>query len=83
MRALRLGQHLEPEARQQPVEDLAVQGVDVDPTVLAAAARAGLRTAYVPRPLEYGPDGRGEAVGDLRFDLVATDFVDLAAQLAA
>jgi len=57
--------------------------VAAHPSDLAAAARAGLRTAYVPRPLEYGPDGRGEAVGDLRFDLVATDFVDLAAQLAA
>jgi len=57
--------------------------VAAHPSDLAAAARAGLRTAYVPRPLEYGPDGRGEAVGDLRFDLVATDFVDLAVQLAA
>jgi 2-haloacid dehalogenase len=57
--------------------------VAAHPSDLAGAARAGLRTAYVPRPLEYGPGGQREPVGDLRFDLVATDFVDLAAQLAA
>ena len=57
--------------------------VAAHPSDLTAAARAGLRTAYVPRPLEYGPGGQGDPVGDRSFDLLAADFVDLAAQLAA
>jgi 2-haloacid dehalogenase len=57
--------------------------VAAHPSDLATAQRAGLRTAYVPRPLEYGPGGGGEPVGDLNFDVVATDFVDLAARLGA
>jgi len=48
---------------------------------LAAARRAGLRTGFVPRPAEHGP---GQAT-DLRaaqdWDVVAADFVDLAARL--
>lgn len=49
---------------------------------LRAAARCGLRTAYVDRPLEFGPDRRGDvpAPGE-RFDLHATGFDDLARQL--
>lgn len=50
---------------------------------LRAAAAVGLRTAYVHRPLEWGGGGavpHREAPGD-RFDVVAEDFVDLAARL--
>jgi 2-haloacid dehalogenase len=49
---------------------------------LRAAAGQGLRTAYVHRPLEWGAPGAGgeEEPGD-RFDVVAADFVDLAARL--
>ncbi|MEO9068259.1 MAG: haloacid dehalogenase type II [Caldimonas sp.] len=57
--------------------------VAAHPGDLAAAQRAGLRTAYVPRPLEHGHDGAQEPVGDLRFDWTASGFVDLAAQLGA
>ncbi|MEP6739685.1 MAG: haloacid dehalogenase type II [Caldimonas sp.] len=57
--------------------------VAAHPSDLEAAQRAGLRTAYVPRPLEYGPHGHGEAVGGRRFDLVAADFSALATQLGA
>jgi 2-haloacid dehalogenase len=58
--------------------------VAAHPSDLAAAARAGLRTAYVPRPLEYGP-GRGlrEAPGDQTLDVVAADFGVLADRLGA
>jgi 2-haloacid dehalogenase len=52
---------------------------------LRAAAEEGLRTAFVHRPLEWGagsPAGDGKAPGD-RFDVVAEDFVDLAARLEA
>ena len=49
---------------------------------LRAAAACGLRTAYVDRPLEFGPDRRGDVPRpDDRFDVVATGFDDLAARL--
>ena len=50
---------------------------------LRGAQAAGLRTAYVPRPLESGPGGRPVDPPDPSFDLVAEDFVDLAARLGA
>ena len=85
-----LFQHYKPDpevyqgaARLLGVERQQVLMVAAHPGDLAAAARAGLRTAYVPRPLEHGPSGRMEPVGDLRFDRVATDFIDLADQLGA
>ena len=57
--------------------------VAAHPGDLAAAQRAGLRTAYVPRLLEHGPDGAQEPVGELRFDWTASDFPALATQLGA
>jgi 2-haloacid dehalogenase len=51
---------------------------------LVAAKAEGLRTGYVPRPLEFGPGRSPEppsAAGG--FDLVARDFLDLADQLGA
>lgn len=48
---------------------------------LRAAAALGFRTAFIPRPLEYGPDNKRDLTPDPVFDLVADDFVDLAAQL--
>lgn len=55
--------------------------VAAHPFDLVAAKKAGLKTAYIPRPDEYGPGGRMEPVGDAVFDIVATDLVDLATQL--
>jgi len=52
--------------------------VAAHPFDLVAAQKAGLKTAYIPRPDEYGPGGRMEPVGDAVFDIVATDLVDLA-----
>ena len=57
--------------------------VAAHPSDLDAAARAGLMTAYVPRPLEHGPAGAGEPAGEPRFDLVAADFGDLADRLCS
>jgi 2-haloacid dehalogenase len=57
--------------------------VAAHPGDLAGAQRAGLRTAYVPRPLEHGPDGPMEPVGERVFDITAVDFLDLARQLGA
>jgi len=57
--------------------------VAAHPGDLRAAQRAGLRTAYVPRPLERGEGGTLEPVGDAVFDFTAADFNALAAQLGA
>ena len=48
---------------------------------LRAAGALGFKTAYVPRPLEYGPDREIDTTPDPAFDVNATDFLDLAAQL--
>lgn len=50
---------------------------------LRGAQRAGLRAAYVPRPLEHDPDHPSADPPDPSFDCVATDFLDLADQLGA
>jgi 2-haloacid dehalogenase len=50
---------------------------------LAGARRAGLKTAYVHRPLEYGPNNVREPETDPSADVNATDFVDLATKLGA
>ncbi len=47
---------------------------------LRAAARAGLRTAFVPRPKER-PNRQIDLAYDNSFDVNARDFLDLAAQL--
>ena len=60
-----------------------VMMVAAHPGDLRAAARTGLRTAYVVRPLEQGP-GRivsNNTTGE--FDYTANDFLDLARQLGA
>jgi 2-haloacid dehalogenase len=48
---------------------------------LRAARGVGLETAFVPRPLEFGPAGKPDLNPDPSFDVVAADFNDLAAQL--
>jgi 2-haloacid dehalogenase len=48
---------------------------------LIAAQEFGLRTAFVARPLEFGPSGKVDVTPDKRFDINALDFNDLARQL--
>ena len=48
---------------------------------LRAAAAQGLKTAFVPRPLEFGPDRQPDPTPEPSFDVVAVDFRDLAAQM--
>jgi 2-haloacid dehalogenase len=48
---------------------------------LRAAMTCGLRTAFVRRPLEYGPNVRMDIAADRAFDCNADDFLDLARQL--
>ena len=50
---------------------------------LQAARACGLRTAYVHRPLEFGPDTPPRAARPEGFDVVAGDVLDLARQLGA
>jgi 2-haloacid dehalogenase len=48
---------------------------------LQAARSAGLRTAYVHRPLEHGPDRDSQVPLSAGFDLYAADFDELASKL--
>lgn len=57
--------------------------VAAHPYDLLAAQTQGFKTAYVPRPLEYGPIRNPEATSTTSFDVVATDMIDLAHQLGA
>ncbi len=50
---------------------------------LLAAQRVGLRSAFVPRPMEFGPDNRPDTTPEPSFDVVASDFVDLADRMGA
>ena len=69
------------------LEPAQVMMVAAHPSDLRGAQTAGLRTAFVARPHEHGPNPGGEPPTDARpgdrFDIVATDFVDLARQLSA
>jgi len=58
-----------------------VMMVAAHPGDLQAAKDAGFRTAFVSRPLEYGPDRQGDTVSKADADLVASDFFELAGKL--
>jgi len=62
----------------QPSEVLMVAAHKDD---LQAAKRCGLRTAFVRRPLERGPDVKTDLSSDRSFDFNADDFNDLASKL--
>ena len=48
---------------------------------LRAAKEVGLKTAFVPRPLEFGPGGKAELKAAAPVDLSVKDFNELAGQL--
>jgi len=48
---------------------------------LRAAQHHGLRTAFVPRPTEHGPNQTTDLRAEGEWTIVAADFLDLAAQL--
>jgi 2-haloacid dehalogenase len=64
----------------QPEE---VMMVAAHPYDLQAAAREGLKTAYVPRPLEHGSHGKPHSTEGMSFDVSAADFLELAERLNA
>jgi 2-haloacid dehalogenase len=49
---------------------------------LAAARKCGLRTAFIPRPAEHGPNQTADLRPDQEWDVVAADFGALAEKLA-
>jgi len=49
---------------------------------LVAARRAGLRTGFVPRPTEHGPSQTIDLTAQSDWDIIATDFDDLAKKVA-
>ena len=48
---------------------------------LHAAKAFGMKTAFVARPLEFGPEGKPDIAPDPAFDINARDFLDLADRL--
>jgi 2-haloacid dehalogenase len=48
---------------------------------LAAARAQGMATAFIPRPLEYGPGQTTDLEAESDWDVVAADLEDLAARL--
>ncbi len=50
---------------------------------LRAAQALGLRTAFIPRPTEYGPGQTKDLRPDGKWDVVAADMQDFATQMGA
>jgi len=66
--------------RLEPADVMMVAAHSQD---LRAARSVGLRTAFVARPLEFGPSGKPDLEADASVDFSAVDFRDLASQLGA
>ena len=66
--------HPSPKARQ-------IDAAAVNALVASMVGMLVTLSAFVPRPLEYGPRGKPDLVADSAIDLPAKDFNDLAAQL--
>ncbi len=62
--------------RQEEVMMVAAHNDD-----LAAAQAEGLRTAFIPRPVEHGPNQSRDLTPEGDWDMLAADFEDLAARL--
>ncbi|MGH7358035.1 MAG: haloacid dehalogenase type II [Candidatus Rokuibacteriota bacterium] len=62
----------------RPAEVMMVAAHNYD---LAAARACGFRTAFVPRPAEHGPGQTSDLRPEADWDVVATDFLDLADRL--
>ena len=65
------------------LEPAAVMMVAAHNYDLHAARACGLRTAFVPRPAEYGPGQTTDLAPDGDWDVVAADFHELAHRLGA
>jgi 2-haloacid dehalogenase len=49
---------------------------------LKAAKEVGLQTAYIPRPLEIGPETKVDRSPESYIDVVANDLIDLSRKIA-
>jgi 2-haloacid dehalogenase len=77
-----------PEAYLRTLDILAMQPQDVCMVAahngdLAAARSCGLRTAFIPRPGEHGPDQTTDLHPEQDWDVVARDFGELADRFGA
>ena len=76
-----LARHYKPD---REVYEMAAHLLDLEPpSILMVAAHphdlegaraVGFRTAFIPRPLEWGPEGQADAAQDGDFDIIAQDF---------
>jgi 2-haloacid dehalogenase len=48
---------------------------------VTAAKEIGFKTAYINRPLEFGPDKPNDATDHMSYDIIADDIIDLAVKL--
>ena len=85
-----LVRHYKPdrEVYQSAADFLGLQPADVMMVAahlgdLRAAKGVGLKTAFVTRPLEYGPNGKPDRSPDASIDVSAKDFNELASQIGA
>jgi 2-haloacid dehalogenase len=72
-------------ARLLGLEPAQVMMVAAHPGDLEAARKVGFKTAFVHRPLEFGPDKNGITASEAgaAADVVASDFLDLAMKLGS
>jgi 2-haloacid dehalogenase len=84
-----LVRHYKPdrEVYQSAADFLALQPAEVMMVAahlgdLRAAKGVGLKTAFVTRPLEYGPNGKPDLSPDASVDVTAKDFNDLSEKLS-
>ncbi len=78
----------DPESYQTAVDLLGLRPDQVMMTAahqgdLLASQKVGPKTGFVPRPMEHGRDRTPDPTPDPSFNVVATDFVDLAAKMRA
>lgn len=83
-----LARHYKPDAEAY-LKAIELLGCDPSEVMMVAAhqgdlrhaAQVGMKTAFVLRPLERGPDGKKDLTPDPDFDIMARDFHDLADKL--
>jgi 2-haloacid dehalogenase len=60
---------------------ITLQGLQSSEVMMVAAQALGMQAAFVPRPQEHGPHHLPDLIPDPTFEVVATDFMNLALQL--
>ena len=60
---------------------ITLHGLQSSEVMMVGAQAQGMQAAFVPRPLEHGPHHLPNLIPDPTFEVVATDFMNLALQL--